>query len=899
MALEEYRRKRRFDRTPEPGGKVGPKKKGKAGRFVVQKHDASRLHYDFRLESDGVLKSWAVPKGPSLDPAEKRLAVEVEDHPLDYGSFEGIIPEGEYGGGTVELWDQGRWQPKGDVKEGFRKGHLKFELDGEKLQGGWNLVRLKGDEKKPNWLLIKENDATARPLAKGDILDERPESVASGRTVEQIAESPERVWSSKGGKAVPVGKASAKGAKASAKTATTKVPKEGSADQRARSRKGKLPPAVSPQLATLVAEPPEGEGWLFEIKLDGYRILAAAGGGKVRLTSRNGKDWTDRFPQIAEAVGRLDADSVLLDGEVVALDEKGRSSFQRLQNALRSDRQANLAYFVFDLLHLNGKDLTGLPLTERKEALRELLAAAGGDLLHFNDHVEGKGEAFFRQACDLGIEGIVAKQGEAPYRTGRGTGWLKIKCLGRQEVVIGGFTAPKGSRSNLGALLVGTYRGDDLEFVGKVGTGFDDEMLADLARRLKPLVRKTSPFVDPPKGAEARDVTWVEPKLVGEVTFTEWTDDGRMRHPSFQGLREDKTAAEVKREEPAAPPPAKSGKKVPATRAVAARPSSAKNAPPSTSKAKVPKAASTSAKESTVTKGDAEVAGVRLSHPDRVLYPEQGVTKLDLAKYYQAVERWILPHVAKRPLTLVRCPEGRKKACFYQKHFRDGMPSVIRSVPIHEEGGNQEPYLYVDDLAGLVGLVQFGVLELHGWGALIDDVERPDRLVFDLDPDPSVSWAQVIETAELLRGGLADLGLETFVQTTGGKGLHVVAPLKRSRPWAEVKDFAQAFAERLVGIAPDRFVSKASKAARTGKIFIDWLRNARGATAIVPYSSRAREGATVATPLSWKELKKISPGDFTVATIPARLAKLKKDPWEEFWTTRQTIRAEALRALGL
>ncbi|HEV7669741.1 MAG TPA: DNA ligase D [Thermoanaerobaculia bacterium] len=881
MGLDEYRRKRRFDRTPEPSGKVAKGKAGKkgdrpAGRFVVQKHGATRLHYDFRLESEGVLKSWAVPKGPSLDPEERRLAVEVEDHPLEYGSFEGIIPKGEYGGGTVLLWDQGRWHPEGDAAAGWQKGHLKIHLDGEKLKGGWNLIRLKGDEEKPNWLLIKERDETARPHSEGDILDERPESVESGRTLEEIAESPDRVWSSKTGEVKTVKKAARKAASKSGKAIQKTEKPAPKTASRSRKRSGSPPKPVAPQLATLVAEPPEGGGWLFEIKLDGYRILASVGGGEAKLTSRNGKDWTDRFPTVAEALSRLPVDSALLDGEVVAIDEKGRTSFQKLQNALRSDHQANLAYFVFDLLHLDGKDLTGLPLSERKDALRELLEAAGEDVLHFNDHVEGKGAAFFRQACELGVEGILAKESEAPYRGGRGTSWLKIKCLGRQEVVIGGFTAPKGSRSNLGALLVGVYRDGDLQFAGKVGTGFDHETLADLHDRLKPLVRKTPPFVDPPKGASARDVTWVDPKLVAEVAFTEWTDDGRLRHPSFQGLREDKMASEVKQEEPEP------------TASAAAKPRTKKATPPA---AERPAPAKT-------TKGDPEVAGVRLSHPDRVLYPEQGVTKLDLARYYEAVERWILPHLSKRPLTLVRCPEGRRKQCFYQKHYREGMPKSIRSVPIHEEGGNQEPYLHVDDLAGVVGLVQFGVLELHGWGALIDDVERPDRLVFDLDPDPSVPWPRVIETAELVRGGLTDLGLESFVQTTGGKGLHVVSPLKRGRPWEEVKDFARAFAERLVGIAPDRYISKASKAARTGKIFIDWLRNARGATAIVPYSTRAREGATVATPLSWQELKKASPSDFTVATIPARLARLKKDPWEGFWTTRQTIRAEALRALS-
>ena len=887
MGLEEYRRKRRFARTPEPAGKVGKRSQRGAGRFVVQKHGATRLHYDFRLESDGVLKSWAVPKGPSLDPGERRLAVEVEDHPLEYGSFEGIIPEGEYGGGTVLLWDRGRWQPEGDATEGWRKGHLKIHLEGEKLKGGWNLVRLKGDEEKPNWLLIKEKDEAARPLAEGDILDERPESVESGRTLDEIAANPDRVWSSSDPRSKPIKKAAGKSAKEPAKNKKS-APKAAHAVEPARKARktlktATLPEAVAPELATLVAEPPGGEEWLYEIKLDGYRVQAAVAGGQAKLVTRNGKDWTARFPAVARAAAALPVDSALLDGEVVALDEDGRTSFQALQNALRAKNPARVAYFVFDLLQLNGEDSRGLPLVERKGALREMLAASSEDVLRYNDHVEGQGEAFYRQACKLGVEGIVAKRRDAPYRSGRGGDWLKVKCLARQELVIGGFTAPQGSRSGLGALLVGVYKDRKLRFAGKVGTGFDAATLADLTRRLKPLARATPPFDDPPRGAEARGVTWVEPELVAEVAFTEWTDDGRLRHPSFQGLREDKPAREVEQEKPA-----------PVT-ASTSRSGKARKA-----RKEVPAAASRKTiRNPAPEKGEPVVAGVTLSHPERVLYAEQGVTKLDLALYYQAVERFILPHLAGRPLTLVRCPQGRQKGCFYQKHLGEGMPAAVRSVAIREGDGGEEPYPYVEDLAGLVSLVQIGVLELHGWGASAGDLERPDRLVFDLDPDPAVPWPRVVQAAQIVRKGLAEIGLACFVQTTGGKGLHVVAPLSRRRSWPEIKEFARAFAEGIVRGAPDLYVSKASKAARAGKIFIDWLRNARGATAILPYSTRARPGATVATPLAWAELPGVHPDELTVETVPARLAKLRKDPWGDFPTARQTIRAETFRALGL
>jgi bifunctional non-homologous end joining protein LigD len=866
VSLADYRRKRDFGRTPEPAGKAGTggkrDKKG-TGQFVIQKHDATQLHYDFRLELDGVLKSWAIPKGPSLDPKERRLAVEVEDHPLDYGAFEGVIPEGEYGGGTVLLWDRGRWQPEGDPRQGLRKGHLKFRLEGEKLHGGWALVRMRRreDEKKDNWLLIKEADEEARPLRRGDVLKQRPESVDSGRSLGEIADTAaERgeVWSAGGAAAKP-----GKLARAGKKT----PPKKRAAKRTRAASSNRLPPFVAPQLATLAAEVPKGDDWLFELKLDGYRIEAAVAGGHAKLLTRNAKDWTAKFPVVAAAVAKLPVASALLDGEVVALAADGRSSFQALQNALRPEAGAErtaLVYFVFDLLHLDGDDLTGRPLAERKDLLHRLLGRGTGATARYNDHIAEEGAAFYRQACRLGVEGVVAKRASAPYRPGRGTDWLKVKCIQRQELVIGGFTAPKGTRSDLGALLLGVYDGDELRFAGKVGTGFDAASLRDLRRRLQPLARKRPPFAAPPRGADARGVQWVEPKLVAEVAFTEWTADGHLRHPSFQGLREDKPARQVRRERPAPPPKAKKSKK----------------------------SATPRKEEATDT-----VAGIHLTHPDRVLYPEQGVTKLDLARYYEAAADWILPHLAGRPLSLVRCPQGSGKACFYQKHLREGAPDAVRAVTIAEEDGGKEPYPYVNDLAGIVALVQIGVLELHGWGAKIANLEHPDRLVFDLDPDPSVGWERVAEAALLLRERLAELRLESFVQTTGGKGLHVFVPLSPRRSWDEVKAFARALAESVVAAAPDRYLSKASKAARKGKIFIDWLRNGRGATAIVPYSTRARAGATVATPLDWKELDRTQPLDLSVKTVPARLAALRADPWEGFWKLRQSLRADVLRKL--
>ncbi len=924
MSLVEYQRKRDFRRTPEPSGgapsggapsgkasrsKAAPGKgarrpkkttaasKSRGGRFVIQKHDASRLHYDFRLEHDGVLKSWAVPKGPSLDPAEKRLAVEVEDHPIEYGSFEGVIPKGEYGGGTVVLWDRGRWKPEGDPAEGLAAGKLKFELAGKKLSGRWNLVRIRGrrdEDGKNNWLLIKEEDEAATPLAKGDVLVERPESVASGRTVDEVAARRDRVWHS--GKARKTGKAekSDEALEIAQTHESGKARKAGKARgakaQKAR-RRATVPMPPEPQLATLVTAAPAGEGWLHELKFDGYRVLARWDGERPQLFTRHGLDWTDRFPSVAAAVAKVASDAVLLDGEVVALTADGKPSFGALQRALSEGTTraggGELTYYAFDLLHKDGRDLTTLPLRQRKAALASLLAKPRGgkrasQVLRFSDHLEGRGGEFYRSACRLGLEGMVSKRAEAPYRPGRNRDWLKIKCSRRQEAVIGGFTEPSGTRQGLGALLLGVMEGGKLRYTGKCGTGFDAATLRELRARLERLERATPPFVSPPRGAEARGARWVEPRLVAEVSFAEWTEDGRMRQPSFEGLREDKRPSEVRREEPAALPaqgspeagssPLRAGKKVAA------------------------------AKAAKVARGHSEgPAGVALSHPDRVLYPDQGLTKLDLAHYYERVADWVLPHVVRRPLTLVRCPQGSGGQCFYQKHPRaEEEGGALHTIPIREDDGNQEPYLFIEDLAGLVTLVQMGVLELHPWGAHVDDVERPDVVIFDLDPDPKLPWSELVSAARLVRERLAERGLECWVKTTGGKGLHVCAPFAGATrggkaSWDELRAFAREIAEGLVREAPDRFLSKASKAARAGKIFVDWLRNGRGATAVAAYSTRARAGATVATPLSWEELARTRPDRWTVETVPRRLARLKHDPWQGYFEVRQRLPRPATR----
>ena len=791
MSLKQYRRMRDFRRTKEPRGKDARRRAGGRLSFFIQRHHASRLHYDFRLELDGVLKSWAVPKGPSLDPSARRLAVQVEDHPLEYGSFEGEIPQGQYGGGRVFLWDLGRWVCEGDPREGLRNGRLKFRLEGRKLEGAWMLLRMGGRAGAggKNWLLIKERDEYARSAAEGEVATLRPESVKN---------APE--------------------------------PRHDAAPEPGHDP---MPRRVPPQLATLSARVPQGPDWLHEIKYDGYRILAELKDGKALLRTRAGNDWTGSFAPVARALETLRAREAVLDGEVVVLDAKGRSDFQALQNALSEGRKDGLVYYAFDLLFLDGRDLRALPLEERKEALAALLRRAGEGRVRYSSHVDGAGEDFHREACRLSLEGIVSKRRSAPYASRRTDDWLKVKCLQLQEFVVCGFTEPKGARAGFGALSLATRDGGGLVYAGRVGTGFTAASLRELREKLAALAPG-----GPPKGAAgaaARGVTWVEPALVAEVAFTGWTRDRLLRHPSFRGLRSDKAASGVTRETPREPPRAK-------------------------------------------TPADS-VAGVRITHGDREVFPETGVTKLELARYYDAVADRLLTQTGGRPLALLRCPGGRAKACFFQKHAADLPPAVLRG----------SEFVYVEDRAGLATLAQFGAIELHQWGSTVEKLELPERLVFDLDPSPGVKWARVAAAAREVRARLTTLGLGAFLKTTGGKGLHVVVPLAPRASWDDAKAFAKAFARLMEEDEPKLYTAALPKAARVGRIFVDYLRNQRGATAVAAWSARAREGATVSTPLSWDELHpRLDPRRFTVRSVLKRLAA--KDPWSGFEAARRPLK---------
>jgi bifunctional non-homologous end joining protein LigD len=912
MGLKEYKKKRNFGATPEPEGKV---KQDKGNSFVIQKHAASRLHYDFRLEMEGVLRSWAVPKGPSLDPGEKRLAVHVEDHPIDYGDFEGIIPKGQYGGGTVLLWDRGTWTPEGDPVAAYKKGNLKFQLDGEKLHGRWVLVRMGARNQEgehENWLLIKEKDDTAVPGSDDAVVEQYPDSVATGLSLEEIAADPERVWQSNRAEKTASfkDKIAAKAAKAVAKKAPAKksaakkaAEPSSAAAALAGARKAAMPAAIEPQLATLVDAVPRGEEWIHEIKYDGYRALCEIRDGEARLITRHGKDWTDRFSPVAREAAKLPVRQAILDGEVVVLEPDGTTSFQTLQNALAENRQDDLVYFAFDLIYLDGYDLRGAPLMDRKAALLELLAG-GGKAIRPGDHIEGDGEDFYRQACNFALEGIVSKRADLPYHSGRNKDWLKVKCLKRQEFAIVGFTDPEKSRVGFGALLlaVNDEKGE-LVFAGKVGTGFNDRTLRELRARMDKLEVPKPAFKNPPRGAEARRSHWLKPKLVGEVAFTEWTREGILRHPTFQGLREDKSPEEIVRENPQTPPPEAHTAEAKRPAAKTAKAPAKKAAAKKTAMKKGPKPALHPAPEEVAIapqgrskKQEVEIAGVRFSNPQKVLYPEQGVTKEELGIYYARISEWILPHLANRPLTLVRCPEGRAKQCFYQKHVNERFPSSVYRVDV----GDPEPYGAIDSLEGLLSLAQMGVLEFHIWGSHRDRIEQPDYVVFDFDPDEGLGWDRVVEGALSMRAFLEDLGLQTFLKSTGGKGLHVVLPIARKDNWDEVKAFTKAVAEKMVAAYPGKYTSKLPKADRKGKIFIDYLRNGRGATSICAYSTRSRENAPVSAPLFWEELETGVRGNtYTVRTLPERLETLPSDPWADFFKVRQSITAAMKKAVGM
>jgi bifunctional non-homologous end joining protein LigD len=907
-SLAKYREKRDFARTPEPRGK-----KSRGGwLFVVQKHAARRLHYDFRLELDGALKSWAVPKGPSLDPKAMRLAVAVEDHPIEYGDFEGVIPAGEYGGGTVVLWDRGTWSPIDDPHEGLARGKLKFALQGKKLQGEWILIRTTPHRARgEQWLLRKIADRFARSQAEYDVLAQQPQSVASRRVLAEVAEDRDRVWSSK---------ASASDTARSHSRRTARHPErsEGprqilrSAQNDMRSahrhatiaripvaRRTAMPKNVPVALATLVARPPDGDQWLHEIKLDGYRMIGHIENGRARLISRGQQDWTERFPTVAHAASRLPCKRAIVDGEVVMLLPNGTSSFQALQNVLHDAREDQLVYQLFDLLYLDGYDLRKATLENRKAALAELLGdAPPQDSLRLTEHVVGHGPEFFDECCRLGLEGTIAKRRDRPYPTARSTDWLKVKCLQRQEFVIGGYTDSTDRNRKLGAIHVGYFdTPEKLQYAGRVGTGWTDRSLSELHARLAPLARDECPFANCADAARAHGSHWVEPRLVAEVAFSNWTRDGRLRHPSFQGLRDDKPPDSVRQELPV------DGKsRIPRGRKaeqIAARMRGGKSTPAIPSGAKDLATGPKHGRRVSPKILEKQLAGVRLTHPDKVLYADQGITKLGLVSYYIQVADWILPHVAGRPLSLVRCPDGEGQGCFYQKHVKPSADDGLGRIAIREDQTVRD-YVIVKDVAGLAALVQMGVLEIHPWGARVDDIERPDRLTFDLDPGPAVAWTVVIETARRLRALLAELKLESFPKTTGGKGLHVVVPIVRRQTWPEAKAFSLAVAKRLVDGDPGHLTIRMAKSARPGKIFVDYLRNQRGATAVAAYSTRARPGAPVSVPLAWEELSaEVRADHYGVANLPPRLAALRRDPWDGFFEVRQSIGRAVLRRLGL
>ncbi|BAT57614.1 putative ATP-dependent DNA ligase YkoU [Variibacter gotjawalensis] len=844
MALDTYRKKRDFSKTAEPRGKKKmPKKTGNS--FVVQKHAARRLHYDFRLEMDGVLKSWAVARGPSLVPGEKRLAVETEDHPLEYGDFEGTIPKGEYGGGSVIVWDRGTWTPEFDADFGYKKGHLEFELEGEKLSGKWHLVRMarRRGEKRDNWLLIKVEDDAARTASDPDILEESPESVKTGRVVEDLdGEAPG--WSSKTGKIdrkEPAKKAKTskkKSAKATAEAPGTQAvaPQAVDPSQIKGAKKAALPNVIPPALASLAEKPPSGDRWVHEIKFDGYRLMVRIEAGRVKLLTRTGLDWTKRFgKELVAAFQDLPIGKAMLDGEVVVERDNGASDFSALQADLSEGRGDRFIYYAFDLPYIDGYDLTGANLLDRKAALSQLVGDGSGTI-RYSAHFEADGPTVLEHASRLGLEGIVSKASDAPYREGRSKSWLKSKGSLRQEFVIGGYVPSSTSRKAIGALSLGVYEDGKLRHVGRVGTGFSHKVSEQLFTRLERL-RGDSPFAGRLDAVAARGVRYVRPELVADVEFRAWTADGNIRHASFRGLREDKDADDIVLE------------------------------------TGMPKAAKTAKAKST--------PDVTLTHPDRVYWPDEGVTKQGLADYYAEVWDHMAPFIVGRPLALLRSPDGITGKGFFQKHAWKGLNKSIDLVPDPKEKG-EEPLIAIHDLTGLTALVQAAVLEIHPWGSTVKDWEHPDTLILDLDPGDGVSWQEMIAAAHEAKERLEAVGLAAFVKTSGGKGLHVVSPLKPKGAWPDLKEFTKAMADAMASDSPNKYVSTIAKAKRGGKILIDYLRNQRGQTAVAAYSTRARPGAAVSMPLAWDELSSVGPAYFTIVNAPQRLAALKRDPWATF-----------------
>lgn len=818
--LQEYHRKRDFNATSEPVGKHARTRSGHALQYCIQKHDASHLHYDFRLELDGTLKSWAIPKGPSLDPKVRRLAVHVEDHPLDYANFEGHIPEGHYGAGDVIVWDRGIWEPEGDPHQAYAKGKLRFRLQGEKLSGVWNLFRTQLAGKKEQWMLVKSNDGQARSEVDYSIVEALPDSVLSERSL-----PPRRP----------------------AKT-TSATPRKHKARAKA------LPDKLQPQLATLVDSPPSGD-WRYEVKFDGYRILARIDGDDVRLFTRNGHDWSAKMPRQVEALKALGLDAAWLDGEMVVVDDNGVADFQALQNAFDTEHDERITYYLFDLPWLGREDLRELPLKARRDTLARLLEDNASPMLRYSADFEEPVDSLLDSACRLELEGLIGKRADSPYVGRRSSDWIKLKCKQRQEFVIVGYTDPKGSRQGFGALLLALHDHDSgkLRYAGKVGTGFSAATLDSILARLKPLRVAKAPLPSPPTGAEARGVHWLRPHLLAEVAYAQMTREGIVRHAVFHGLRDDKPATAIDLE-----------KAMPAKRA--AQP--------------LPEGLDT----------------LRLTHPDRVVDATIGATKRQVAEYYAQVADWLLPQLKDRPVALVRAPDGLDGELFFQKNA--GQLHILKVLSYSKAQAGQAA-MVLNRADSLLGAVQMNTLELHTWNATNKDFDKPDRFVLDLDPDPALPWKAMLEATQLTLTLLDELGLKVFLKTSGGKGMHLVVPLTRRAGWDEVKDFSHALVEHMAGLFPDRLSAVSGPKNRVGRIFIDYLRNGKGATTVAAYSLRAREGLPVSVPIWREELSQLKGADqWNIGNLHERLAQVE-DPWSEMASTRQSITARMRKQLGI